>query len=133
MTGGRRILVVDDDATLRETMAEVLSEDGFEVRGAPNGQEALEMLEEWPADLVVLDLMMPIMDADAFNAAQLKAGRRTPILIASAAPHLVEAADRLGAVGVIAKPFRIRDLREQVTRGLGLRPPTEPPDRRASN
>jgi DNA-binding response OmpR family regulator len=128
MTRRRRILVVDDDATLRETMAEVLTEDGFEVHGARNGQEALDLLEEWPADLVVLDLMMPIMDADAFNAAQLKAGRRTPILIVSAAPHLTEAADRLGAVGVIAKPFRIRDLREQVTRGLSMEPRAEPPE-----
>jgi len=128
MTGRGRILVVDDDATLRETLAEILSEDGFEVRGARNGQEALEQLEEWRADLVVLDLMMPVMDADAFSAAQQKAGRAIPMLIVSAAPHLLEAADRLGAVGVVAKPFRIHELREQVTRGLGLRQSSDSPE-----
>lgn len=114
----QRILVVDDDATLRETLAEVLAEDGFEVRSARDGREALDQLDGWSADLVILDLMMPIMDADAFQRAQERAGRRTPLLIVSAAPHLAEAAARLGAVGVVAKPFRIGELREKVARGL---------------
>jgi len=130
---GRRILVVDDDATLRETLAEILTEDGFEVRGARDGREALDQLETWPADLVVLDLMMPVMDADAFNAAQQRAGRRTPILIVSAAPHLSEAADRIGAVGIVSKPFRIHELREKVIRGLGVQPPNGTLESRASN
>jgi DNA-binding response OmpR family regulator len=131
MSRQRRILVVDDDQTLRETLAEVLREDGFDVRDARNGQEALDELDGWQADLIVLDLMMPIMDADAFNAAQIEAGRKTPILVVSAAPHLVEAAERLGAVGMVAKPFRIRELREQVTRGLGIQlgEPSDPSER----
>lgn len=114
----QRILVVDDDATLRETLTEVLTEDGFEVRSARDGREALDQLAGWPADLVVLDLMMPVMDADAFRDAEARAGRRTPLLIVSAAPRLDEAAARLGAVGVVAKPFRIGELREQVAQGL---------------
>lgn len=114
----QRILVVDDDATLRETLTEVLTEDGFDVRSARDGREALDQLKGWRADLVVLDLMMPVMDADAFRQAQERAGRRTPLLIVSAAPRLDEAAVRLGAVGVVAKPFRIGELRRQVARGL---------------
>lgn len=114
----QRILVVDDDATLREMLTEVLTEDGFDVRSARDGREALQQLDGWTADLVILDLMMPVMDADAFRAAQERAGRRTALLIVSAAPRLDEAAARLGAVGVVAKPFRIGELREQVARGL---------------
>ena len=114
----QRILVVDDDATLRETLTEVLTEDGFEVRSARDGREALDQLSGWSADLVILDLMMPVMDAEAFQRAQARAGRRTPLLIVSAAPRLAETAARLGAVGTVAKPFRIGELREQVSRGL---------------
>lgn len=107
----RRILVVDDDASLRDTLVEVLGDEGYQVRSAENGRAALRQLDGWEADLVILDLMMPIMDAYAFRAAQDKAGRRlTPILILSAAPGLSDAATELGAVGVIAKPFRLSDL-----------------------
>lgn len=124
----QRILVVDDDPTLRETLTEVLREDGFEVRSARDGREALDQLDGWTADLVVLDLMMPVMDADAFQEAQQQAGRQTPLLIVSAAPRLGEAAARLGAVGVVAKPFRIGELREQVARGLNRVPSPSPGD-----
>ena len=107
----KRILVVDDDPSLRDTLVEVLGDEGYEVRSADNGREALQQLGEWDADLAILDLMMPIMDAYAFRAAQRENGSElTPILILSAAPGLEDAAMELGAVGVIPKPFRLSDL-----------------------
>jgi two-component system response regulator MprA len=118
MSERRRILVVDDDSTLRETLAEILIEDGFDVRGASNGRAALDQLHKWPADLVILDLMMPVMDAYSFQTSLRADGHRTPILVVSAAPKLDEAATRLEAVGVVAKPFRIGELRDEVNRAL---------------
>ena len=61
--GVRRVLVVDDDPTLRETLGEVLTDDGFDVRVAWNGRDALEKLDGWDADVVILDVMMPVMRA----------------------------------------------------------------------
>ena len=108
---GNRVLVVDDDPSLRDTLSEVLGDEGYDVRSAANGQEALAALGTWDADLVILDLMMPTMDAYAFRAAQRDAGTRlTPLLILSAAPGLTDAAQDLGAVGVVPKPFRLSDL-----------------------
>ena len=57
-----RIMVVDDDADIRELIRVYLAGEGLTVVQASNGQEALSMLESMPADLVVLDVMMPLMD-----------------------------------------------------------------------
>jgi two-component system, OmpR family, response regulator len=122
MARPRRILVVDDDATLRETLLEVLTEDGFDVRSAADGAKAIEQLRSWRADLVILDLMMPGMDANAFRMAQ-RAARRdpAPILILSAAPGLHQAGKQIEAADVVAKPFRLNDLLAAVERALGGR------------
>jgi DNA-binding response OmpR family regulator len=56
------VLVVEDDANMLEMVLFVLSREGYRVRGAINGREALAEMERSPADLVVLDVMMPVMD-----------------------------------------------------------------------
>ena len=56
------ILVVDDDRDIRETLVEFLAEHGCSVVGAANGQQALDALAKFPARLILLDLMMPVMD-----------------------------------------------------------------------
>jgi DNA-binding response OmpR family regulator len=65
------VLVVEDDFLIREWLAEALSADGFEVRGAANGRQALAVLSRWRPDLILLDLDMPSMDGRAFRAEQL--------------------------------------------------------------
>jgi len=55
------VLVVDDDAQIRDTVGEVLEDEGYEVLRAENGVRALELLEAAQPDLVLLDLMMPVM------------------------------------------------------------------------
>jgi len=114
-----RILVIDDDPILRETLREVLVDEGYEVRAASNGHEAIAHLDGWPADLVILDLMMPLMDAFAFRASQ-EAGHSpaAPVLILSAAPSLEEAAAQLGAAATLGKPFGLDELLTTVRRLL---------------
>ena len=62
VTARGRILVVEDDESLRETLAEVLADDGHEVRVAADGEAALAAIQAWAPELIVLDLMMPRMD-----------------------------------------------------------------------
>jgi CheY-like chemotaxis protein len=58
----RSILVVDDDRDIRESIGTILSEEGYDVRMAANGLEALRLMGDRTPDLLLLDLMMPVMD-----------------------------------------------------------------------
>jgi two-component system sensor kinase len=57
-----KILLVDDEENLRETISELLIYENYEVKIASNGQKALEILDDWIPDLIISDIMMPIMD-----------------------------------------------------------------------
>ena len=107
--GQRRILVVDDDADIRELLLSVLRDDGYEVVAASNGREALAALETFPADLVVLDLMMPVMDGWTF-AQRMHEKWSIPIVIISAANDLQRHAATIHAVAAVKKPFDIETL-----------------------
>jgi two-component system response regulator MprA len=112
MTRGARILVVEDDETLRETLGEVMTEDGHEVRMAADGHQALVEMTHWDPDIVVLDLMMPNMNAYELRHAQHRNGAAAGarVLVLSAVPDLESAAADLGADAWLAKPFRLDEL-----------------------
>ena len=116
MARSRRILVVEDDDNLRETIVEVMADDGHDVRLARNGHEALEHLARWDAELVILDVMMPRMDAYEFRVIQLRDGIAPDarILILSAIPDVASAAEKLQADAWVAKPFVLSSLIEVV-------------------
>jgi DNA-binding response OmpR family regulator len=118
-----RVLVVEDDELLREALAEVLTDDGHEVRTATNGAEALGELESWDAEVIVLDLMMPVMDGFAFRDEQRRRDLRAdvPVLVLSAVRDLDGAADRIAAAASLAKPFRLEDVLASVSALLGAR------------
>ncbi|MDB4994496.1 MAG: Response regulator [Myxococcaceae bacterium] len=59
---GRTVLVVEDDEDVRETLRDVIGDEGYETIGAANGQEALALLKDGAPHLILLDLMMPVMD-----------------------------------------------------------------------
>jgi len=114
-----RVLVVEDDDGLRETLAEVLVDDGHEVRVAEDGEAALEALQEWSPEIIVLDLMMPRMDGYAFRARQrdLPWAPTAKILVLSAARDVRSAAAELDADGWLVKPFGVHDVLSTI-RGL---------------
>jgi two-component system chemotaxis response regulator CheY len=118
-----RILVVEDDELLREALAEVLTDDGHEVRTATNGAEALGELERWEAEVIVLDLMMPVLDGFAFRDEQRRRDLRTdvPVLVLSAVRDLDGAAERIAAAASLPKPFRLEDVLASVSALLGAR------------
>lgn len=107
-----RVLVVEDDTTLRETLAEVLVDEGHDVRSAAHGHEALEHLDGWEPHVILLDLMMPTMDAYAFRTRQRQLGLAADAqtVVISAARNLEAAAVRLEADGWIAKPFDLEQV-----------------------
>lgn len=107
-----RVLAVEDDTTIRDLLIELLSGEGFEIQCAANGLEALAILGGWIPDVIILDLMMPVMDAEVFREHQLKMQRAAtvPIVVLSALNDVQDRAKALGAAGTIAKPFDLDSL-----------------------
>ena len=120
MTAPRRILVVEDDPSLRDTLAEVLRDDGLEVRVAEGGEAGLATIDEWNPEVIVLDLMMPRMDGFAFRQAQRdRSGPvRAKVLLLSAATGVEAAAAELEADAWLVKPFGLHDVLGAVERLL---------------
>jgi two-component system response regulator ResD len=107
----RRVLVVDDEASIREVVAQYLALDGFTVAQAADGPEALRLAEAQPPDLVVLDLMLPGLDGVEV-CRRLRARSAVPIVMLTARG---EEADKLngfdvGADDYVTKPFSPREL-----------------------
>ena len=105
-----RILHVDDEPDIREVVELSLGLDpGFVLQSCGSGREALAVAAEWQPDLILLDVMMPVMDGPA-TLVQLRENARTasiPVIFMTARAQTREL-DRfriLGAVGVVAKPF----------------------------
>jgi CheY-like chemotaxis protein len=117
------ILVVDDEADVRELIADVLVGRGYEVEMAADGAEALRLCEQARYDLILSDLRMPKMDGAAFYQALLgKYGPAMPRMIfVTGQAHALDYAGFLGmtAVPVLAKPFTVDDLQKAVTQALG--------------
>jgi CheY-like chemotaxis protein len=115
----QRILIVEDDASIRSLLAEVLHGEGFSVTEAVNGLDALRLLGQLRPDAIVLDVMMPMMDGPTFaRACHAQSPRRPiPILLVSASPKLWQTADclrRYGVRGFVAKPFDLNILVDAV-------------------
>ena len=114
---GLRALVVDDDSTIRELVEYALSDEGFDVRGAADGDEALRLLQTWRADVVILDLMMPVMDGWEFRRRQLEDPSLASIhvMVMSANRCLPSAEAVLSPCAMLAKPFNLDELIQQAT------------------
>ena len=119
-----RILYVDDEADIRDIAAMSLELDpDFEVRTASSGLEALPAAAEWKPNLILLDVMMPVMDGPT-TLGQLRERPETaniPVVFITARTQAqeVEGFKALGAKGVIGKPFDPMSLAQQVRSYLG--------------
>jgi two-component system nitrogen regulation response regulator NtrX len=106
------VLVVEDDTDILSSLVEVIRDEGFEVSSAANGYQALAQLEDHPADLIFLDLMMPLMDGWKFLEAmhQRFPDRRPPVILLSAVHNLSDEARKLGVTRFLRKPFDLEDV-----------------------
>jgi DNA-binding response OmpR family regulator len=107
---GKRILLVDDDPTVRDSLNDVLVAEGYAVTPAENGQQALDLAKKLPVDLVLLDLNMPIKNGwDTFE--RLTAEHPLlPIIIVTARPNQLFTALSAGAGALLEKPMDMPTL-----------------------
>jgi CheY-like chemotaxis protein len=107
------ILIVEDDDDIREALSQILELEGYTVRQAANGREALDISSHEPLpSLILLDLMMPVMDGWQFRSEQMKnpALANVPVLVISADANVHEKAASFGAASVLPKPISLDRL-----------------------
>jgi len=109
---GKGILVVEDDDAIRTLLVDVLTDELYTVRAAPDGMAALAILEAWSPQLIILDQLMPRMDGATFRTEQRTrpAISQIPVLLLSAARDLPAQATVLDVTATMPKPFNLDEL-----------------------
>jgi len=119
---GKRILVADDEETIRETIAGVLSRRGADVETAADGAAAIALFERQPHDLVLADIKMPHKNGYEIFAAVKDRNANTPVVLMTGfgydPNHSVVRARREGLAGVLFKPFKVDQLVADIRRAL---------------
>lgn len=113
----KQVLIAEDDAAIRGVVAGVLVDEGYAVTAVENGQEALDSCHAQTPDVVLLDLMMPVLDGFEFLK-KGKAGCRAPVIVMSAGFRLKQLPSEAKVAGFLEKPFDLVDLVATVERVL---------------
>ncbi|MBI3269887.1 MAG: response regulator [Planctomycetes bacterium] len=115
------ILVVDDEASIRDLVREALENDGHRVLEVADGRTALELALREPVALVVSDISMPGLSGLELLIGLRRAACRVPVILMTAytGQHTEAKALRYGAYGFLAKPFDISSVVDMVRRALG--------------
>ena len=117
-----KILFVDDEPNVRETIKELLVFKSYDVRTAANGQEALDILEYWIPDLIICDMVMPVMNGSELheNIKKNKYLNTIPFIFLSAKNEveLIRKCLQDGADDFLTKPFKFNELILVVTARL---------------
>ncbi len=107
-----RLLIVEDEKTLADIIRKGLEEEGYAVDVAYNGEDGLFMAENEPSDLIILDIMLPIVDGMTILRTIRGAGVKTPVLLLTAKDSLPDKVSGLdsGADDYLTKPFLFEEL-----------------------
>ncbi len=113
------MLVVDDELHIRELVAFILDDSGYEIRGVPDGFEALRLLETWTPDVILLDIMMPKLDGFELLP-KLRQLTDAPVIVLSARGDVQDRVAGLvrGADDYVSKPFDPRELEARIAKAL---------------
>src|SRR4051812_25354599 len=110
------VLVVDDDAGIRDTVEALLVDEGYTVVTAPNGVVALAEIDRQPPCVVLLDMRMPVLDGWGVAAALRERGSRVPVVVMTAARDAQAWCDEIGGDACLAKPFELDAILAVVAR-----------------
>ena len=111
----KRILIVDDDARIVESLRTLLAP-RYETAAASTGFDALKAMDAGRVDAVVLDLRMPGLDGKGFVDELHQRGMHPPLILMSANPNVADQAQVLGAADFLVKPFEIERLEDLLER-----------------
>ena len=108
----RKILIVEDDHNISDLIRMYLEKEGFEAYAAFDGAAAVERFRELEPDMVLLDIMLPVMDGWSV-CAKIRESSRTPIIMITAKSEVFDRIQGLemGADDYIVKPFEMKELR----------------------
>jgi CheY-like chemotaxis protein len=113
----KRILVVEDDTSIRELLVELLESEGYAVASAVNGLEGLKFLQnDGKPDLILIDLMMPVMDGYSFRTEQLKNDlwSQIPTVVMSAEANAKEKMKSFKITAFLSKPVELDTILKTV-------------------
>jgi CheY-like chemotaxis protein len=99
------VAVVDDDPGVRDLVANVLNEAGYDVEVASDGAEALRLVADRPPRLLLVDIQMPNVDGPSLVRELRARLRELPVVVMTGRPHPEREADRCNAVAALSKPF----------------------------
>lgn len=121
-SGRKRILVVDDDESLRENLADLFSAEGYDVATAPDAVEALERMASTAFDLLLTDYRTSAGSGiDLISEARrIRPGLRTILMTAFGNGFTEVEGVRRGAIGYVTKPFEVEEILDLVARILAL-------------
>jgi len=119
----KRILIVDDEESVRRLLLEVLKKEGYKVSVAENGYLALELIKQTHFDLAVIDIRMPVMDGmELFQALRVQCPEMVVIIMtAFASVDTAVEAMKTGAYNYISKPFNISEIKLSIRRALEIK------------
>jgi len=120
-TKKRKVLIVEDEAVVRDSVREWLVEDGYDVEVAENGEEALKKIKQEEYGVIVLDLKLPdINGLQVFEQAkELKPKTKGVIITAYPSKETQDRAKKLGLMDYLAKPFKVEALEKLISQALG--------------
>lgn len=125
MSDSQRVLVVEDDAAIRSVLVSLLEDEGYQSVEAEDGAEALDRARSASPDLIILDLLMPVMNGWAFlEASRTLPGCATVPILVTSASHEVPVDERIRAF--LKKPFDLDLLAQTVSSLLEHGAPTAP-------
>jgi CheY-like chemotaxis protein len=116
------VMIVDDDYDIRETLEDILGSEGYRVLGAANGVDALALLKKGERpNVILLDLMMPVMDGETFCSVWRgdPSLADIPVVILSADPRAREKARSCGATDLLPKPVQLTALLAMIEHYVG--------------
>ena len=124
-----RVLVIDDDSSIRMVMKRVLVQAGHEVHELDSGNDVVKTLDAWHPELVTVDIMMPgVMGQAVYNLLREKAGAKLPIIVCSATNLKFKGASEDPFLAYLPKPIKPTEFVEKVDlllmlRAAGMQPP----------